>query len=366
MPETVTEAVVLDALRGVIDPDLGRDIVELGFIKNLTIDGGRVAFDIELTTPACPVKDQMEADSRRRVAGIDGVTDVAIKMTSNVRRHMSGGNENALPGVKNTIAVASGKGGVGKSTVAANLACALALEGSTVGLLDADIYGPSAPIMFGIRERPVVEGNKLFPILTHGVKVMSLGLIADDRAPVIWRGPLVARMIQQFLTDVEWGELEYLVVDLPPGTGDAQLTLAQSCPLSGAVVVTTPQNVALEDVYRAVKMFGQVNVPVLGFVENMSVFIAPDTGKRYEIFRSGGGKRAAETFDVPLLAELPLMPEVCESGDAGSPAVVAYRGTPIAEPFVRMAQQVASRLSTLAMAATAKPLEIRFSRKKKD
>jgi ATP-binding protein involved in chromosome partitioning len=215
--------------------------------------------------------------------------------------------------------------------------------------------------MFGVRRPPEIRDQKLVPVRQHGVQVMSLGFLATDRTPVIWRGPLVARTIQQFLTDVEWGQLEYLVIDLPPGTGDAQLTLAQSCPLSGAVVVTTPQEVALEDVYRAVRMFGEVQVPVLGIVENMSYFIAPDTGKRYHIFGEGGGKRTAAEFGVPLLAELPIVPEVCEGGDSGVPVVVGHRGREIAQAYVGLAAAVAARLSTLAL-QSAKPVTIKFNR----
>ncbi len=361
MTAPITEDRVLDALRNVVDPDLNRDIVSLGFVKSVTIDGTRVAATIELTTPACPVKDQLREQCRTHVEAIDGVERAEITMTADVRRNLGAPTTTVLSGVRNTIAVASGKGGVGKSTVASNLAVALALEGSDVGLLDADIYGPSAPIMFGIDGRPEVRDEKLVPIEKHGVKVMSLGFLADEGMPVIWRGPLVARMIQQFLSDVDWGALDYLVIDLPPGTGDAQLTLAQSCPLSGAVIVTTPQNVALEDVNRAVRMFAQVKVPVLGVVENMSWFEAPDTGTRYSIFGSGGGRKVAESFDIPLLGELPIVPAVCQAGDEGTPVVLAERGAPVAESYRELAGNVAARLSTLAMADVA-PVEIKFRR----
>jgi ATP-binding protein involved in chromosome partitioning len=360
--QPVTEAQVLDALREITDPDLNRDIVSLGFVKNLAVNDGRVAFTLELTTPACPVKERFQAESRRLVSAIPGVTDVRVTMTSNVRASLRTGSA-VLPGVKNTVAVASGKGGVGKSTVASNLACALGAEGSRVGLLDADIYGPSAPIMFGVREQPKVQGEKLLPIERYGIRIMSLGFLADERSPVIWRGPLVARMVQQFLSDVEWGELDYLVIDLPPGTGDAQLTLAQSCPLSGAVIVTTPQEVALEDVYRAIRMFGEVKVPILGIVENMSYFVAPDTGTRYAIFGSGGGRRSATDFDVPLLAEIPIRPDVCDGGDRGVPVVVGAPGEPSAAAFFDLARAVAARLSTLAAAGRGEPVRIKFSRK---
>jgi ATP-binding protein involved in chromosome partitioning len=358
---SITEDLVLDALRQVIDPDLHRDIVSLGFIKNLAIDGGRVSFHVELTTPACPVKDQLKAACEERVRALDGVTEVNVTMTAQVRNTTGHLPSNPIPGVKNVIAVASGKGGVGKSTVASNLAASLAHRGSTVGLLDADIYGPSAPIMFGLDSAPQIENEKLLPVEKYGVKIMSLGLLTDDRTPVVWRGPLVARMITQFLNDVVWGELEYLVIDLPPGTGDAQLTLAQQCPISGAVVVTTPQNVALEDVYRAVKMFAQVNVPILGIVENMSYFEAPDTGTRYPIFGSGGGQRMATEFDVPLLAELPIVADVATAGDAGRPISVSAPETAAGAAFLNLADQIASRLSTMAMTDQVKPVPIKFN-----
>jgi len=362
MASSVTEQQVLDALRAVQDPDLHRDIVSLGFVKRVSIDGGAVAVTVELTTPACPVKDRLREECRERIAALPGVTRTDVEMTAQVRRSL-GPSGDLLPGVRNTVAVASGKGGVGKSTVASNLACALALEGSTVGLLDADIYGPSAPIMFGLEEKPKIREDKLVPVTRHGVAVMSLGLLSDERTPVIWRGPLVARMVQQFLADVDWGDLEYLVIDLPPGTGDVQLTLAQSCPLSGAVVVTTPQEVALEDVYRAVRMFAEVKIPVLGFVENMSWFEAPDTGKRYDIFGRGGGAKAAREFEVPLLAELPIVPAVCESGDAGVPIVVRDPRSSIAVAYRALAGAVAARLSTLALTSAPKPVEIKFHRR---
>jgi ATP-binding protein involved in chromosome partitioning len=345
------------------DPDLGKDIVSLGFVKRVAIDDGRVAVTVELTTPACPVKDQLRDECRTRIAALPGVRHAEVEMTAQVRRSLVSPAGGVLPGVRNTIAVASGKGGVGKSTVATNLACSLALDGSTVGLLDADIYGPSAPIMFGVHDRPKIRDEKIVPIQRHGVAVMSLGFLADERTPVIWRGPLVARMIQQFLSDVAWGELEYLVIDLPPGTGDVQLTLAQACPLSGALVVTTPQEVALEDVYRAVRMFAEVKIPILGVVENMSYFEAPDTGTRHALFGRGGGAKAAKEFGVPLLAELPIVPEVCESGDAGIPIVVRAPDSIAAGAYRTLARNTAARLSTMAMSPAAKPVEIKFRRR---
>ncbi len=360
MSPTVSENQVLDALSNIIDPDLQKDIVSLGFVKDISIENGKVSFTIELTTPACPVKDRFREEAQRLVGALEGVTEVDVNMSANVRANL-GPEPEVLTGVRNVIAIASGKGGVGKSTVAANLACALAKSGSSVGLLDADIYGPSAPIMFGIHEQPKVGESKITPIEAHGVHVMSLGFFTDERTPVIWRGPLVGRMIQQFLSDVEWGKLDYLVIDLPPGTGDAQLTLAQSCPISGAIIITTPQEVALEDVYRAIRMFGHVNVPVVGIVENMSTFIAPDTGKRYDIFRSGGGRRAAKEFKIPLLTELPINSDICEGGDSGVPIVIGNPESPAAQAYVDLSGSVAGRLSALALQGAGQTAEIKFS-----
>ncbi len=316
----VSNEAVLEALSGIQDPDLGKDIVSLGFVKDLRVDGGRVAFAIELTTPACPVKGQMEREARARVAALPGVAEVEVRMTSSVPQAPVGQGSELLPGVRHAVAVASGKGGVGKSTVAVNLAAALAAAGATVGLMDADIYGPSIPIMMGMRTaRPSVRDGKLVPLERFGLKLMSLGFIAGDDTPVIWRGPLVGKLVQQFLADVDWGTLDYLVVDLPPGTGDAQLTLTQAAPLAGAVIVTTPQDVALEDVRRGVRMFEKVNVPVLGIVENMAYFICPDCGSRHEIFSHGGGAEAARAFEVPFLGEIPIDPAIRMGGTRGSP-----------------------------------------------
>ncbi len=325
----LTPDAVLEALRGIEDPDLHRDIVSLGFVKNLTVAGGRVAFIIELTTPACPVKAEMEREARERVGALPGVASVEVEMTSQVRQSPAAAGAGILPGVRHMVAVASGKGGVGKSTVAVNLAAALAGTGARVGLLDADVYGPSIPIMMGLKTaRPTMRDNRLVPLERYGIGMMSLGFLTDDETPVIWRGPMVAKLVQQFLSDVDWGELDYLVVDLPPGTGDAQLTLAQVAPLAGAVIVTTPQDVALEDVRRGVRMFEKVNVPVLGIVENMAYFVCPDCGARHEIFSHGGGAEAARRFEVPFLGEIPIDPAVREGGTPGFPWWWATRTRP--------------------------------------
>ena len=339
---------VLAALATVQDPDLHRDIVSLGFVKKLEIDGGRVAFDIELTTPACPVKDALEAEARGKVAALPGVESVDVRMTAQVRGSRQGGE--VMPGVRNVIAVASGKGGVGKSTTAANLALALADTGATVGLLDADIYGPSMPLMFGTSDRPKAAGEKtIHPVEAHGIKLMSIGFLVDPDQPMVWRGPMVHGALNQFLEQVEWGTLDYVVVDLPPGTGDAQLTLTQRAPLAGAVIVTTPQDVSLIDARKGLKMFEQVKVPVLGIVENMAYFVCDGCHKEHEIFRRGGGRRTAEELGVPFLGEIPLESAVPVSGDEGQPIVARSPDAPAAQAFRTVAAEVARHLAVRAM-----------------
>ena len=319
----VTEAAVLDALRPIVDPDFGKSIVELGFVKNLRIAGGRVSFDIELTTPACPVKEEFQRTARERVS--------------------------ALPGVRNTIAVASGKGGVGKSTVAINLALSLAKSGAAVGVLDADVYGPSLPLLTGVRGRPRAEEKRIHPHEAAGLKLMSMGFFIDDNSPVIWRGPMVHGLIRQFLTDVAWGELDYLVIDMPPGTGDAALTLTQMAPLSGAVIVTTANDLSLIDARKGLKMFEKVNVPVLGIIENMSYFTPPDLpDRKYRIFGSGGGKRTAEELGVDFLGELPIDPRIVEGGDKGRPIVLDAPDSEAARVFAALAGVIARKLAVLA------------------
>ena len=345
---TVQPDAVLEILRTVEDPDLRRDIVSLGFIKDLVVDGGKVAFKVELTTPACPVKEQLQEECRSKVSGIPGVSDVDVTMTAQTRR-ASVSTGPLLEGVRNVIAVASGKGGVGKSTTAINLALALHSTGAAVGLLDADVYGPSMAMMFGLDGRPMVnEEKKLIPLEGHGVKVVSMGFLADADRPVIWRGPMVHGLIQQFARDVLWGELDYLLIDLPPGTGDAQLSISQVVSISGAVIVTTPQDVSLIDARKGLKMFEQMKVPVLGIVENMSYFLCPDCGSRHEIFRHGGGERAATELGVPYLGEVPIDPAVVVGGDEGTPIVLANPDSPAAKAYSKLAGSVASRLSILA------------------
>jgi len=341
---------VLEALSTIKDPDLGKDIVSLDFIKDLVIDGGTVSFTIELTTPACPAKEYFVTQAREQVGKVEGVEKVEVALSSS-QASPQVQPQNLIPGVAHTIAVASGKGGVGKSTVAANLALALASDGAKVGLMDADIYGPSIPIMFGIHDRPdtTTEGNRIVPLEKYGIKLMSLGFLADDRMPVIWRGPLVGKMVQEFLERVDWGELDYLIVDLPPGTGDAQLTLVQNAPLTGALVVTTPQEVALEDVVRALRMFERVNVRILGVVENMAWFVCDGCGKQHNIFSAGGGRRTAEELGLPFVGEIPLDGSICEGGDAGAPSIIAEPDSEVSRAFMEMARAVAANASIVSM-----------------
>jgi ATP-binding protein involved in chromosome partitioning len=342
-----TQNQIMAALSTVKEPELGRDLVTLNMIKDLMIDGSHVRFTIELTTPACPLKERIEQESRQAVMSVPGVEQVEIQLTSNVRAHNAASAQGAIPGVRNIIAVASGKGGVGKSTVAANLAVALAQTGAQVGLLDADIYGPSIPMMMGVTEKPRESDGHFLPPLHHGVKVMSIGFFLDLNTPVVWRGPMVGKALQELIRGAEWGELDYLVVDLPPGTGDAQLTLCQSVPVTGAVIVTTPQDVALSDVLKAIGMFEKVKIPILGIVENMSYFICPHCQERTEIFKYGGGRAAAQRLTIPFLGEIAIDPAIPVGSDAGEPIVVKTPDSPQSQQFHDVAGQVAARVSTL-------------------
>ncbi|MEE2886483.1 MAG: Mrp/NBP35 family ATP-binding protein [Planctomycetota bacterium] len=339
---------MLDALRSVEDPDLHRDIVSLDFVKNLTIEGGKVAFEVELTTPACPMKDQMRSEAEAAVQALDGVTDVSIEMTSRVRASQPlMGDKGMIPGVKNVLAVSSGKGGVGKSTVAVNLACALQTTGARVGILDADVYGPNVPLMLGLTDRPKTTEQKIHPLVLDGLQVMSIALLIAEDQPVIWRGPMLHSAIKQFLFDVTWDDLDYLVVDLPPGTGDAQLSLSQQAHIMGSIIVTTPQAVSVLDVKKAIRMFQTVKVPILGVVENMSYFSPPGSDERYEIFGKGGAAEIEREFDIPVLQELPIDPSVRAGGDDGKPVVWSHPDSPIAESFRNLAGRIAARVSTL-------------------
>ncbi|HEV7701439.1 MAG TPA: iron-sulfur cluster carrier protein ApbC [Pyrinomonadaceae bacterium] len=346
----VTEQAVLDALATIIDPDLRKDIVTLGFIRDLVIRDGEVAFRIVLTTPACPVKEEMEAQGHDLVAAIEGVSRVTVTMDAEVPQGRGIKNNVAIAGVRNIIAVSSGKGGVGKSTVAVNLAVALAADGAKVGIMDADVYGPNVPMMLGTGYgQPEIENNQLIPIEAHGVTMISMAVLVPPDKPMILRGPMLHGVVRQFLSDVNWGELDYLIVDMPPGTGDVQLSLAQLVPVQGAVLVTTPQEVSLSDVRRAVKMFEQVNVPVLGVIENMSYFIAPDTGNKYEIFGTGGGQKLCDEYGLNFLGQVPLGMEVREGGDKGIPVVVSAPDSPQSAAFRHVAEEVARQVSIEAM-----------------
>jgi ATP-binding protein involved in chromosome partitioning len=335
---------VLGALATIQDPDLGRDVVSLGMIKDLQVAGGRVSFTFELTTPACPVRDLFESQAREAVAGLAGVEAVAIRMTSNVRA--SGPAGGLLPDVKNTIAIASGKGGVGKSTVSANLAVALAGEGARVGLLDADVYGATIPSVMGTSEQPAVDqvNERLLPVRAHGVDLISMALLTGtDQKAVVWRGPMVGKVVTQMLSDVVWGQLDYLLIDLPPGTGDASLSLAQTVPLTGVAVVCTPQRMAVDIAVKAVAMFRQLNVKVLGLVENMSYYEC-ECGRRHHPFSSGGAKTASAELGIPFLGALPLDDRIREGADSGRPAA-AVPGSPQAEAFRELARQLAAQVS---------------------
>ncbi|HEY7410198.1 MAG TPA: Mrp/NBP35 family ATP-binding protein [Vicinamibacteria bacterium] len=345
----VTEEQVLAALRGVQDPDLHKDIVSLGFVKEVRIEGGAVDFTIELTTPACPVKDEMKADAERRVAALPGVTTARAAMTAAVRARGGFGRQE-LPGIRNIVAVGAGKGGVGKSTTAVNLAVALRLKGARVGLMDTDVYGPNIPQMLGITGGPEVsEERRMVPPEAHGVKVISMGMLVPPDQPVIWRGPMLHGAVQQFMRDVEWGELDYLVVDLPPGTGDVALSMAQSVPMAGAVVVTTPQGVSVSDVRKAVGMFRQLNIPVLGAIENMSLFVCPHCAHETAIFGQGGGEAMAHDLGIPFLGAVPIDTRVREGGDTGRPIVVEAPESPAALAFAQVAGKVAAQISIQAM-----------------
>ncbi len=347
---TLTDTAVYDALRQVQEPELGGDLMSRNMVKGLAIDGSRVALTIELTTPACPLKDEIEADIRAKLEPL-GAQTIDVTWNAMVRRAAPTAAAQLVPGVKNVLAVASGKGGVGKSTVAANLAVALAMEGAAVGLLDADITGPNIPQMMGLEGQPsATPEGKIRPLERHGVKVISIQFFVPEGQPIVWRGPLVGGAIQQFLRDVDWGELDYLVVDLPPGTSDAQLTLAQAVSISGSVLVTTPQEVALSDVGKALAMFRRMSVPIIGVVENMGSFVCAHCGEVTEIFGRGGGERFAQRNEIEYLGSIPLDVTVRQGGDAGVPAVAQREPGPAAVVLRDLARTVAARMSVRAAA----------------
>ena len=344
---SVGEKDILKALSNVIDPDLHRDIVSLGFIKNLKISGEKVAFDVELTTPACPVKDLLKEQCYEEVRKL-GVSDIEITMTAQVRKTPT--NKKEIPGVRNIIAVASGKGGVGKSTVCINLALAAAARGARVGVLDCDFYGPSLPSLVGLHER--VEADKderLMPHRVFGIQTMSMGYLVDRTQAVVWRGPMLHKMLQQFLYGVNWGELDYLFLDLPPGTGDVQLSLTQSTPISGAVLVTTPQEVALRDVEKGIEMFQTVKIPILGVIENMSYYLCQNCQKKHYLFRKEGGLKVASEYGKPVLGEIPLNPVIHSELGKGEPVMFRVKEGPIYEAFIHAAGLTVAEVSKLGM-----------------
>jgi ATP-binding protein involved in chromosome partitioning len=349
----LSESAIYEALRAVQEPELGRDIITLDMVKDVMIGAtGGVSLTVQLTTPACPMKDQIQADIEQTLGGL-GATGVDVTWKSMVRRAAPAQPQSLVPGVKNIIAVASGKGGVGKSTVAVNLAVALAMDGASVGLLDADITGPNVPVMMGIEGAPSANAEgKIKPLERYGVKVISIQFFVPEGQPIVWRGPLVGGAIQQFLRDVDWGDLDYLVIDLPPGTSDAQLTLAQAVPISGSVLVTTPQDVALLDVEKALAMFRRMSVPVMGIVENMSAFICPHCGEATEIFGRGGGEQFARRHELEYFGGIPLDVKVRQGGDAGVPAVAQREPGPAAEVLHALARKVAARMSVRAAQQT--------------
>jgi ATP-binding protein involved in chromosome partitioning len=343
----VNEEAILAALSQVQEPELHQDLVSLNMIRDVKIQGTEVSFTVMLTTPACPLRSQIEQEARQAVAELPGVETVKIKMDADVPTDGRQRGLVKLP-IRNAIAVASGKGGVGKSTVAVNLAVILAASGSRVGLLDADIYGPNIPTMMGVNNLPPAGEEKLIPAEAYGVKLMSIGFMVKPDQPLIWRGPMLHSAIRQFLSDVEWGELDYLVVDLPPGTGDAGLSLAQSMPLSGGLIVTLPQQVSLDDARRGLEMFRQMNVPVFGVVENMSYLDLPD-GTRMDVFGSGGGKRLAEESGVPFIGAIPMDPSVRQGGDQGVPISISDPESAVSQAFNAIAMDLAAKVSVAAM-----------------
>lgn len=355
MLDTLTPAAVLEVLRPVQDPELQKSLVDLNMIRNVAVQQGQVRFTLVLTTPACPLREFIVEDCEQAVRTLPGVNAVEVEVTAETPQQKELPDRTGIPGVKNIIAVSSGKGGVGKSTVAINIAVGLAQSGAAVGMLDADIYGPNAPTMLGlegveVEVRKDPQGDILKPAFNHGVKLVSMGFLIDPDQPVIWRGPMLNGIIRQFLYQVDWGNLDYLIVDLPPGTGDAQLTLAQAVPMAGVVIVSTPQTVALLDARKGLKMFQQLGVLVLGVVENMSYFIPPDRPEQqYDIFGSGGGEKISQELGVPLIGCIPLEIAVRQGGDAGIPILLADPTSASAQALQAVAMDVAAKVSVAAL-----------------
>jgi ATP-binding protein involved in chromosome partitioning len=364
-PTMVSEAAILAALGTVQDPDLHKDLVTLNMIKNIKICEGNIAFQVELTTPACPMKAKIEADCRAALDAVAGVTHVKIEMTSRVMPRRAKGGK-VIPGVKHVIAVASGKGGVGKSTMTVNLAIALAQTGAKVGVMDADVYGPTVPILLGLEDEELQQtavrlpdGNvvqKIAPLERHGVQCVSMGFMVPPGEPVVWRGPMLGKVVNQFLSDVAWDDLDYLLVDLPPGTGDVTMSLSEAIPLSGAVIVMTPQDVAASIAMKSLRAFQRLNVPILGIIENMSYFIAPDTGKAYHIFGHGGGQTAAEELKIPFLGAVPLDIPMRQASDDGEPLLISDPEGTQAQIIKTIAGKVAQQVSIQSRAFRPLPV----------
>lgn len=357
MPDTIapSPAQILEVLQPVQDPELQKSLVDLNMIRNVTVENGIAAFTLVLTTPACPLREMIVDDCKKAVQRLPGIDSVEVEVTAETPQQKSLPDRTDVPGVKNIIAVSSGKGGVGKSTVAVNIAAALAQAGASVGMIDADIYGPNVPTMLGLEDavvevRKEAQGDVMEPAIAQGIKLVSMGFLIDKDQPVIWRGPMLNGIIRQFLYQVDWGTLDYLIVDLPPGTGDAQLTLAQAVPMAGVVIVSTPQTVALLDARKGLRMFQQLGVPILGVVENMSYFTPPDRPEtQYDLFGSGGGQKIAQELGVPLIGCVPLEIPVREGGDQGSPIVLSNGSSASAQAFQKIATDVAAKVSVAAL-----------------
>src|SRR5215204_1518292 len=344
----VTVDQVLSSLKNVVDPELHKDIVSMGMIKDLIINDGKVAFTLELTTPACPFNSDIEQDVRNAITNI-GVQDLKLKVTARVMEGRAISMDELLPGVKNILAVASGKGGVGKTTVAVNLALVLSKTGAKVGLLDADVYGPSVPLMLGLKESPQVIENKIQPPITSGVKVISMGFFYEQSQQAgIYRGPIVSGIVKQFLTDVNWGDLDYLIIDLPPGTGDAPLTMAQTIPITGILIVTTPQEVAMNVAVKAIGMFNKLNVPIVGVIENMSYLQCPHCNEHIHIFGKGAGQKISDQFKIPYIGDIPLHPQIMHGSDIGKPVIISDPESAQTKSFLKISKLVAGRVSVLA------------------
>lgn len=335
-------------MKKVEDPELHKDIVSMGMIKDLVINGDKVAFTLELTTPACPFNTEIEQEVRQKISDL-GVKDLDLKVTAKVMEGRAVSMDELLPGVKNILAVASGKGGVGKTTVSVNLAISLAKTGAKVGLLDADIYGPSVPLMFGLKEAPQVVDNKINPVISEGVKIISMGFFYEQSQQAgIYRGPIVSGIVKQFLTDVNWGELDYLIIDLPPGTGDAPLTMAQTIPITGIIIVTTPQDVAMNVAVKAIGMFNKLNVPLVGVIENMSHLDCPNCNTKISIFGEGGGQKVSNQFNIPFVGQIPLHPQIMTGSDLGNPVTISQPSSSQSVLFEKLARNVAGRVSIIA------------------